>query len=110
MAGTLAMVLREFGKNRESGGEEEDDSDDRLRDGNKTIGEGNDDLWHDGDESSGMMRDESATAKSFVLLLSCSASGISYNLEGKTATDKTSTKMLDVRTDTNQLRSVNDVG
>jgi hypothetical protein len=73
MAGTLAMVLREFGKNRESGGEEEDDSDDRLRDGNKTIGEGNDDLWHDGDESSGMMRDESATAKSFVLLLSCSA-------------------------------------
>jgi hypothetical protein len=103
------MVLREFGKNRESGGEEEDDSDDRLRDGNQTIGEGNDDLWHDGD-SSGMMRDESATAKSFVLLLSCSVTGIRYNLEGKTATDKTSTKMLDVRIDTKKLRSVNDVG
>jgi hypothetical protein len=85
-AGTLAMVLREFGKNRESGGEEEDDSDDRLRDGNKTIGEGNDELWHVGDESSGMMRDESATAKSFVLLLSCSASGIRY--KGKTAKHK----------------------
>jgi hypothetical protein len=35
---------------------------------------GNNDLWHDGDDLSGMMRDESATAKSFVLLLSCSAS------------------------------------
>jgi hypothetical protein len=79
MAGPLAMVVREFGKDSGGGGEE-DDSDDGLRDGNKTIGEGNDDLWHDLDDSSVMMRDESATAKSFVLLLSCSSSGKRYML------------------------------